>query len=99
MTFVKNAVDGVRRQVQLDVDKKNNGGSGIKVLQTAADPSVEIVDTVLLTDIFKEAFGQSLPKNVIIKADIETYECRTFLHSPQGLNTSLIFLEWIRHPP
>ena len=76
-------MDGVSGQVQIAVDKENNGGSRIKELQ-AADTSVEVVDTVLLSDIFKEAFGQSLAKNVIIKADIETYECRTFLQSPQG---------------
>ena len=85
MTFVKNAVDGVRRQVQIAVDKTNNGGSQIKELQTS-ETSVEVVQTVLLSDIFKEAFDQSLPKNVIVKADIETYECRTFLQSSQGEN-------------
>jgi len=80
MTFIQNAVDGVRRKVQMSVDRKNNGGSYIKELQ---DESAEAIETVLLSDIFHEALTQSQPKNVVLKADIETYECRAFLNSQQ----------------
>ena len=90
MTIVKNAVDGVRHPMKLWVDKNNNGGSQVRQLGLSEDPSQyqagEVVQTVLLSDIFEEAFRQSQPKNVIIKADIETFECRAFLGSPQGEN-------------
>ena len=90
MTIVKNAVDGVRHTMKLWVNKNNNGGSQVRQLGLSKDPSQyqagEVVQTVLLSDIFEEAFRQSQPKNVIIKADIETFECRAFLGSPQGEN-------------
>ena len=81
MTLIQNAIDGVRRKVQMAVDEMNNGGSYIKELK---DQSADVVETVLLSDIFHEALAQSKPKSVIIKADIETYECRAFLNSQQG---------------
>jgi len=94
MTLVQNAVDGVRRKVQMSVDAMNNGGSYIKELK---DQSVDAIETVLLSDIFHEALAQSQPKSVIIKADIETYECRAFLNSQQVFGhpsiKSVIF-EW-----
>jgi len=94
MTFVQNAVDGVRRKVQMVIDDKNNGGSYIKELD---DPSRGAVEAVLLSDIFNEALLKSQPKSVVIKADIESYECRAFLNSPQVFEhpsiESVIF-EW-----
>ena len=90
MTFVKNAVDGVRRQVKVWVNTKYNGGSHVKQLGASMGQSGlvagEVVQTVLLSDIFKEAFRQSHPNNVIMKVDIESFECRAFLGSPQGKN-------------
>ena len=90
MTIVKNAVDGVRHPMKIWVNKNNNGGSHVRQLGLSKDPSQyeagEVVQTVLLSDIFEEAFRKSQPKNVIIKADIETFECRAFLGSPQGKN-------------
>ena len=90
MTFVKNAVDGVRRQVKVWVNTKYNGRSHVKQLGASMTQSGmeagEVVQTVLLSDIFKEALRQSQPNNVIMKVDIETFECRAFLGSPQGKN-------------
>ena len=83
MTFVRNAVDGIRREVKMAVDGKNNGGSQISELSSSTKKE-DIVHTVLLSDVFKDAFLKSKPKNVVIKADIETYECQTFLNSQQG---------------
>ena len=83
MTFVRNAVDGIRREVKMAVDGKNNGGSQITELSSSTKKE-DIVHTVLLSDVFKVASLKSKPKNVVIKADIETYECQTFLNSQQG---------------
>lgn len=103
MTIVKNAVDGVRHPMKLWVDKNNNGGSQVRQLGLSKDPSQyqagEVVQTVLLSDIFEEAFRQSQPKNVIIKADIETFECRAFLGSPQVFahpSVKGVVFEWLR---
>ena len=83
MTFVRNAVDGVRREVKMAVDGKNNGGSQISELSSSTKKE-DIVHTILLSDVFKVASLKSKSKNVVIKADIETYECQTFLNSQQG---------------
>jgi len=94
MTFVQNAVDGVRRKVQMAVDGTNNGGSYIKEFH---DTSVDAIETVLLSDIFQEAVSQARPKSVVIKADIETYECRAFLNSQQVFehpSTKSVIFEW-----
>jgi len=94
MTFIQNAVDGVRRKVQMAVDGTNNGGSYIKELK---DTSVDVIETVLLSDIFQEAVAQSQPNSVVIKADIETYECRAFLNSQQVFehsSTKSVIFEW-----
>ena len=87
MTFVQNAVDGVRRKVQMQIDGRNNGGSRIK----ESDGSIKegSVETVLLSDIFEEALDRHGQKSVVIKADIESYECRTFLNSQQGIQNHL----------
>ena len=74
----------------MSVDGMNNGGSYIKELQ---DQSADAIETVLLSDIFNEALAQSQPKSVVIKADIETYECRAFLNSQQGNSFFLCTME------
>ena len=54
MTFVRNAVDGIRREVKMVVDDKNNGGSQISELSSSTKKE-DIVHTVLLSDILKDA--------------------------------------------
>ena len=40
--------------------------------------------TVLLSDVILEAVKVERPKHIIIKMDIESYECKAFLGSPEG---------------
>ena len=91
MTFVQNAIDGVRRKVHMVIDEKNNGASHLDESKEASKldsgdslKSDEVFETVLLSDVFNEAVAKSQPKSVIIKVDIELYECRAFLASQEG---------------
>ena len=82
MTFLHNAVGGRREQAVININDSNNGASS--VVRNVNDSSMELVQTVLLQDIFNEAVMTISPKSVVIKADIEGSECQAFLASPEG---------------
>ena len=103
--FIQNGVDEVRRKAVFRVDKFNNGGSYVKLPQTVINEEnpkeQELVETVLLSDILDAAEAIEDPKQVIMKIDIELFECRAFLGSsnvfrqPQVVPITAIIMEWI----
>ena len=103
MKFIQNGVDEVRRNTTIKVDMHNNGGSFVKLPDSVAteDQNNQHLETVLLSDLVKTAKMLENPKQIIIKIDIELFECRTFLGSsnvinhPQPVPISAIIMEWV----
>ena len=103
--FIQNGVDEVRRKAVFRVDKLNNGGSYIRLPQTVINKEnpkdQELIETVLLSDILDAAKEIEKPTQVIIKIDIELFECRAFLGSakefkqPQDVPITAIIMEWV----
>ena len=79
LVMVNNAVDKDRHMVQMAVV----GDSRIDENKEFT-PETEEVQAVLLSDIIKRAVKVEQPKNIIIKLDIESYECRAFMGSTDG---------------
>ena len=102
MNFIQNGVDNERRQAKLIEVGANNGASYLSL----PDYSVskwgvkESVQTVLLSDILQAIEIVSNPKQIIIKIDIELYECRAILGAAeifkkaQKFTITAIIMEW-----
>ena len=96
-TVAQNAVDWVRRKGLMSIQDGNFGASSLKVEnETRAIIHQEPTSTVLFSDIFDAAVKQSQPDEIIIKADIEHFECRAFLGSPQGKTYCISITFWGR---
>ena len=108
--FIQNGVDEVRRKTVVCVDKLNNGGSYVKLPQKQQQPVInkcgnqsdqEPIQTVLLSDIIEAARVIENPTEIVIKIDIELFECRAFLGSPNIFNQPqdvpivAIIMEWL----
>ena len=88
VVFVQNGIDETRRNTTMHIDKKNNGGSFVDF-----EPSVgrrkqhldgfkkehPVIETVLLSDVVEAAVMQENPSRIIIKMDIEGFECKAIL--------------------
>jgi len=99
MTIVQNAVDKVRREASMSINNINNGGSYVKTAMSSSTDDNDVIKTVLLSDIFDAAVSHGQPDRIVIKADIERFECRAFLGSPQVLTSNhpilSIYFEWL----
>ena len=109
LTIVQNAVAEIRRTGVMNIDKRNNGGSflelknnqSIKRDQVRTD-TTNNVETVLLNDVFEAIKSNVVPKplTVLMKIDIEHFECRAFLGSPeifrqnQDVKLLAVIMEW-----
>ena len=103
MKFIQNGVDEIRRKAILKVDERNNGGSYVRLPGAVINEGKENqeLETVLLSDIIEAAKILENPKQIVIKIDVELFECRTFLGSskefkqPQEVQISAIIMEWV----
>ena len=82
LVMVNNAVDNFRHNAHMAKVSDNGGGR----MDESGDhaPDAEEIQAVFLSDVIKRAVEVEQPKNIIIKIDIETYECRAFMGSPEG---------------
>ena len=101
--FIQNGVDEERRKAVIKINKDNNGGSYIKLPENTANESKydQKLETVLLSDIIEAASISESPKQIIVKIDVELFECRVFLgssslfNSPQNVPITAIIMEWV----
>ena len=88
MVVVQNALDGYRHKTTMVVDQTNNGGSHLSSeshnTELSKDPNSITVNAVLLSDVVNAAVAVEKPKHIVMKVDIEMFECRAFLGSPEG---------------
>ena len=110
LTIIQNAVAEIRRTGFMNIDKRNNGGSfleltknqSLKMEQARPNTTNDALQTVLLKDIFEAIKTNVVPKplTVLMKIDIEHFECRAFLGSPeilrqnQDVNLLAVIMEW-----
>ena len=97
MVLVQNAVDDTRKNASMVITPNNNGQSHLgSVVDRESTNRYEIpVRTVLLSDIV-DAIGYSSARYndstpMLIKIDIEGYECNAFLGSSQVLTNQRPF--------
>ena len=87
VVFVRNGIDELRRNITMHIDADNNGGSFVDL-----DNSVKsrtrlkgykkdqpVIETVLLGDLLQAASIKERPARIIMKIDIEGFECRAIL--------------------
>ena len=100
--MVQNGVDNTRRNARIIIDDYNNGGSYLS--NTTGDENLNMVKTVLLSDVIDEISRNSSSHQVLIKMDIEGSECNAFLGSPKFINNQSIaivavIMEWTSLTP
>ena len=111
LTIIQNAISDNRRTGYMNIDQKNNGGSFLELdtnqsLNTKTknqNLSKNMLQTVLLKDVI-DAMPKtnvvSTPLSVLMKIDIEHFECRAFLGSPeilrqnQTISLLAVIMEW-----
>ena len=99
--FVQNGIDQVRRNITMHIDEDNNGGSFVDL-----DDSVKsrarlegykkeqpIIETALLGDLLKATMAHDKPKRIVVKMDIEGFECRAILGKKYIKRYCLITIE------
>ena len=84
--------------------KGNYGGSSVMIKNSTlpAEARVETIPTVLLSDIYAkliETHPEMEQINVVMKMDIENYECKVLLGSEEifknpKLFIAMVFMEW-----
>ena len=82
LVMVNNAVGNFRHNAHM-APFSNNGNARMDESGDFA-PDAEEIQTVLLSDVINKAVEVEQPKNIIMKIDIESYECRAFMGSPEG---------------
>ena len=92
MIFVQNGIDKDRRNITMHISENNNGGS---VVDLDSFVSLEgfhsgahvkgfkedqpTIETILLGDLLGAALVHENPTRIVIKIDIEGFECRAIL--------------------
>ena len=109
MTIVQNAIAETRRNGVMNIDLKNNGGSFLELtnnrrskVEETKNSSKSFLQTVILNDVFEAIKTNVVPKPsvVMMKIDIEHFECRAFLGSPEILQQNqdvillAVIMEW-----
>ena len=103
LTLVQNGVDATRRNASMVVDANNNGASYLG--KVANNQNVNMhempVHTVLLSDVVDAILAKlDYSTQMVIKMDIEGFECNAFLGSPQVLTSQqsisivAVIMEW-----
>ena len=102
MKFIQNGVDEVRREAAITINKNNNEASYIRLPENSLNnrKTDQQLQTVLLNDILKAVKRSENPKQIIIKIDVELFECRAFLGSSyefflQKVPITAIIMEWL----
>ena len=87
LVFVQNGIDQVRRNITMHIDKDNNGGSFVD-LDTSIQSTKHLegykkeqplIETILLEDLLQASLTYEKPSRIVIKMDIEGFECRAIL--------------------
>ena len=89
MVFIQNGMDEIRRNITMHIDVDNNGGSFVDLDNSSTSNShlegykkeKPIIETALLADLIGAVTLQERPSKIIIKMDIEGFECRAILGS------------------
>ncbi len=99
LRLIRNAVDFQRGRVKMTTMEKNIGGSFVQD-EDDKEASGEFVDAVTLQDVFDFVHsdfyvdgGKKI--NVVLKIDVETYECRAFLGSKFLFDDPRFFIAFI----
>ena len=87
VVFVHNGVDEIRRNITMHIDDENNGGSFVDTVSSNSDVQQKskykelrpVIETVLLGDVLEAIHVSEKPTNIIMKMDIEGFECRAIL--------------------
>ena len=87
IVLVRNGIDEIRQNTTMQIDMDNNGRSFLDVHPSYTKPkhlfgfkkNYRIIETVLLSDIVNAAVGHENPSHLIMKMDIEMFECRAIL--------------------
>ena len=87
MVFIQNGMDEIRRNITMHIDVDNNGGSFVDLDNShTSNTHLEgykeerpIIETALLADLLKAVTFEERPSKIIIKMDIEGFECRAIL--------------------
>ena len=87
MVFIQNGMDEIRRNITMNIDVDNNGGSFVDLDNSfTSNTHLEgykkekpIIETALLADLIEAVTLQERPSKIIIKMDIEGFECRAIL--------------------
>ena len=85
--FIQNGIDEIRRNITMHIDKNNNGGSFVDLHSSLTGTShlvgykkvQPMIETILLGDLLQAVFEEENPTKIIIKMDIEGFECRAIL--------------------
>ena len=109
LTIIQNAVAEIRRIGVMNIDKRNNGGSFLELKNNQSIRREQVrtnttndVETVLLNDVYEAIKANVVPKPLIVlmKIDIEHFECRALLGSPEILRQNqdvkllAVIMEW-----
>ena len=85
--FIQNGIDEIRRNITMHIDKNNNGGSFVDLHSSLTGTShlvgynkvQPMIETILLGDLLQAVSDEENPTKIIIKMDIEGFECRAIL--------------------
>ena len=85
--FIQNGIDEIRRNITMHIDKNNNGGSFVDLHSSLTGTShlvgynkeQPMIETILLGDLLEAVSDEENPTEIIIKMDIEGFECRAIL--------------------
>ena len=85
--FIQNGIDEIRRNITMHIDKNNNGGSFVDLHSSHTGTShlvgykkvQPMIETILLADLLQAVSDEENPTKIIIKMDIEGFECRAIL--------------------
>ena len=85
--FIQNGIDEIRRNITMHIDINNNGGSFVDLHSSLTGTShlvgynkvQPMIETILLGDLLQAVFEEENPTKIIIKMDIEGFECRAIL--------------------
>ena len=85
--FIQNGIDEIRRNITMHIDKNNNGGSFVDLNSSLTGTSnlvgykkvQPMIETILLVDLLQAVSDEENPTKIIIKMDIEGFECRAIL--------------------
>ena len=88
VVFIQNGIDEIRRNITMHIDEDNNGGSFVDLVSTSIGNTTHlkgykeeqpVIETVLLGDVLQAAIAQENPSKIVMKMDIEGFECRAIL--------------------